>query len=120
MPRALPTQVASSEDEGPTFIDSETPTNWIRTLSEQASRGLITDSRKDLLNDHSVGSPSSGSEDDAPKETRPKKKKKKKIELESKKEKRTPLPKIHNSVKRVCAHFLPIVNYGLSQLRRQL
>ncbi|KAH9639656.1 hypothetical protein HF086_007333 [Spodoptera exigua] len=50
-PRELPTQVTSSEDEGPCYIDSETPANWIKTLSEQSSNGIITNSRKDLLND---------------------------------------------------------------------
>lgn len=50
-PRELPTQVTSSEDEGPCYIDSETPAGWIKTLSEQSSNGIITNSRKDLLND---------------------------------------------------------------------
>ncbi|XP_075978017.1 tRNA endonuclease ANKZF1-like [Anticarsia gemmatalis] len=53
-PRELPTlpaQVISSEDEGPCYIDSETPAGWIKTLSEQSSNGVITNSRKDLIND---------------------------------------------------------------------
>ncbi|KAG7308447.1 hypothetical protein JYU34_005654 [Plutella xylostella] len=58
--RELPTLVTSSEDEGPCFIDSETPVDWIKTLSEQTSNGLITASRKDLINnDLSIASPES-------------------------------------------------------------
>lgn len=95
----------SSEDEGPSFIDSETPVGWIKTLSEQASKGVITNSRKDLLNDYSVGSRSSESEDEnVPKgKTQARKKKKKKpAESESKKEPKKPPPqKIHNSIKKV-------------------
>ncbi|KAJ2949295.1 hypothetical protein O0L34_g6244 [Tuta absoluta] len=56
-PRELPTQASFSSDEGPCFIDSETPVGWIKTLSEQSKKGVITNSRKDLLiNDSSIAS----------------------------------------------------------------
>ncbi|XP_045498624.1 ankyrin repeat and zinc finger domain-containing protein 1-like isoform X1 [Colias croceus] len=84
-PRELPTQMLSSEDEGPCFIDSETPVGWIKTLSEQSSKGVITNSRKDLLNDHSVSAHSSCSEQENVQEKRVKKKKKKKEEKPVKK-----------------------------------
>ncbi|XP_038220783.1 ankyrin repeat and zinc finger domain-containing protein 1-like [Zerene cesonia] len=84
-PRELPTQMLSSEDEGPCFIDSETPVGWIKTLSEQSSKGVITNSRKDLLNDHSVSGHSSCSEQENVQEKKVKKKKKKKEEKTVKK-----------------------------------
>ncbi|XP_045509287.1 ankyrin repeat and zinc finger domain-containing protein 1-like isoform X1 [Colias croceus] len=84
-PRELPTQMLSSEDEGPCFIDSETPVGWIKTLSEQSSKGVITNSRKDLLNDHSASAHSSCSEQEIVQEKRVKKKKKKKEEKPVKK-----------------------------------
>ncbi|XP_064072784.1 tRNA endonuclease ANKZF1-like [Vanessa tameamea] len=62
-PRELPTQLLSSEDEGPCFIDQETPVGWIKTLSEQCTNGVISNSRKDLL--HNSGqSNSSDSEEE--------------------------------------------------------
>lgn len=74
----------SSEDEGPCYIDSETPAGWIKTLSEQNKNGLITASRKDLLNDCSIGSGSSDTETESRPEKRVvKKKKKKKVEEKS-------------------------------------
>lgn len=70
----------SSEDEGPCFIDSETPVGWIKTLAEH-SNGVITVSRKDLLNDCAIDhSSDSGQEMPATKERRQKVKKKKKPE----------------------------------------
>jgi hypothetical protein len=66
----------SSEDEGPCYIDSETPANWIKILSEQSSKN-ITNSRKDLLND--LGSSGdSDNETQVDKKDQTKKKKKKK------------------------------------------
>lgn len=80
----------SSEDEGPCYIDSETPAGWIKTLSEQSSKGIITDSRKDLLNDCAIETceKSEGEEDKEPeKKGQPvKKKKNKKLEEEKKQE----------------------------------
>nr|XP_032517484.1 ankyrin repeat and zinc finger domain-containing protein 1-like isoform X2 [Danaus plexippus plexippus] len=85
-PRELPTQVMSSEDEGPCFIDSETPIGWIKTLSEQSSNGVITNSRKDLLNDHVLKSDHSDqSEPEVPEVKGVKKKKKKKEDKAAKK-----------------------------------
>ncbi|KAJ8722249.1 hypothetical protein PYW08_004651 [Mythimna loreyi] len=82
-PRELPTQVTSSEDEGPCYIDSETPPDWIKTLSEQSSNGVITNSRKDLLNDCALAScvdTDSETETIDKKETKKRKKPVKKIE----------------------------------------
>ncbi|CAH2048775.1 unnamed protein product, partial [Iphiclides podalirius] len=103
-PRELPTQLMSSEDEGPCFIDSETPVGWIRTLSEQSSRGFITNSRKDLLNDTAITSPRSSESEQGlstPKtdQSTPRRKKKKKQD-ESKPAKKTPL-KIPASVQKM-------------------
>lgn len=53
-PRELPTQLMSSEDEGPCFIDSETPVGWIKTLSEQKTSGIIINSKKVVLNDCAI------------------------------------------------------------------
>ncbi|XP_061716402.1 tRNA endonuclease ANKZF1-like [Cydia pomonella] len=105
-PRPLPTQIMSSEDEGPCYIDSETPANWIKTLSEQTSKGHITNSRKDLVHDVVVARPlSSDSEDQGPKEKKEVRKKKKKKEDRGDKgekgEKKTQPPKIPNNVKRM-------------------
>lgn len=50
MPRELPV-IVSSEDEGPCYIDSETPKGWIKALCEQNSNGVLTGSKKDLLID---------------------------------------------------------------------
>ncbi|KAI5635787.1 hypothetical protein NE865_11485 [Phthorimaea operculella] len=80
-PRELPTQVSYSSDEGPCFIDSETPVGWIKTLSEQSKKGVITNSRKDLLiNDSSIASSerSDSEEENVPKKGQITKKKKKK------------------------------------------
>lgn len=55
----------SSEDEGPCYIDSETPKYWIKTLSKQTSNGHITNSRKDLLlDDNADGIKAPSSEDE--------------------------------------------------------
>ncbi|KAJ0176463.1 hypothetical protein K1T71_007642 [Dendrolimus kikuchii] len=62
-PRELPTQLISSEDEGPCYIDSETPVGWIKTLSEQSNNRIITNSRKDLLNDCNIGNDASTESD---------------------------------------------------------
>ncbi|CAK1580520.1 unnamed protein product [Parnassius mnemosyne] len=102
-PRELPTQVTSSEDEGPCFIDSETPVGWIKTLSEQSSRGIITNSRKDLLNDTAIASGrSSDSEQNDAQENKEQttKKKKKKKQDDSKPVKKAP-PKIPANVKKM-------------------
>lgn len=82
VPRELPTQLMSSEDEGPCYIDSETPVGWIKTLSEQSSRGVITNSRKDLLNDCNVTCPASSDSEveNCPEKKDQKKKKKKKAD----------------------------------------
>ncbi|KAG6444573.1 hypothetical protein O3G_MSEX003453 [Manduca sexta] len=79
--RELPIQVTSSEDEGPCFIDSETPVGWIKALSEQSNG--ITNSRKDLINDcavsdHVVTSEGSESEREVIQEVKDQTKKKKK------------------------------------------
>ncbi|KAI8437049.1 hypothetical protein MSG28_010421 [Choristoneura fumiferana] len=105
-PRDLPTQMLSSEDEGPCYIDSETPVGWIKTLSEQTSKGIITNSRKDLIHDVIVARPvSSDSEGEKVQEKKEVKKKKKKKEdnKEEKKggiEKKQP-PKIASNVKKM-------------------
>ncbi|KAL4716733.1 hypothetical protein ACJJTC_004852 [Scirpophaga incertulas] len=99
-PRELPTQMLSSEDEGPCYIDSETPADWIKTLSEQSSNGVITNSRRDLLNDCSVASSeASDSEDEvqAGKRQQVVKLKKKK----SSESKKGASQKIPNSVKKM-------------------
>lgn len=91
----------SSEDEGPCFIDSETPVAWIKTLSEQSSNGVITNSRKDLLNDIPVPCPESESETENKIDKKEAKKKRKK---EKKQEEKQPakLPqKIPTNVKKV-------------------
>ncbi|XP_037294387.1 ankyrin repeat and zinc finger domain-containing protein 1-like [Manduca sexta] len=78
--RELPIQVTSSEDEGPCFIDSETPVGWIKALSEQSNG--ITNSRKDLINDCAVSDhvvTSEGSESERSYTGGKRKKKKKKI-----------------------------------------
>ncbi|XP_059052048.1 tRNA endonuclease ANKZF1-like [Achroia grisella] len=86
-PRELPTQMVSSEDEGPCYIDSETPVDWIKTLSEQSNKGFITNSRKDLLNDCNIACPeSSDSEVENMPEKKDQKKKKKKKPDENKQE----------------------------------
>ncbi|KAL0838625.1 hypothetical protein ABMA28_016709 [Loxostege sticticalis] len=100
-PRELPTQMLSSEDEGPCFIDSETPVAWIKTLSEQSSNGVITNSRKDLLNDIPVPCPESESETENKIDKKEAKKKRKK---EKKQEEKQPakLPqKIPTNVKKM-------------------
>ncbi|KAI8437051.1 hypothetical protein MSG28_010423 [Choristoneura fumiferana] len=105
-PRDLPTQMLSSEDEGPCYIDSETPVGWIKTLSEQTSKGIITNSRKDLIHDVIVARPvSSDSEGEKVQEKKEVKKKRKKKEdnKEEKKggiEKKQP-PKIASNVKKM-------------------
>ncbi|XP_039752854.1 ankyrin repeat and zinc finger domain-containing protein 1-like [Pararge aegeria] len=82
-PRELPTQIVSSEDEGPCFIDSETPVGWIKTLSEQSTNGVITDSRKDLLNDCAIDNSSDSEQTNVAvkKENNVKVQKKKKVEV---------------------------------------
>ncbi|KAM3965241.1 tRNA endonuclease ANKZF1 [Aphomia sociella] len=93
-PRELPTQMLSSEDEGPCYIDSETPVGWIKTLSEQSSKGVITNSRKDLLNDCNVVCPdSSESERENVPEKKDQKKKKKKKPDENKQESKQAIKK---------------------------
>ncbi|XP_068633180.1 tRNA endonuclease ANKZF1-like [Battus philenor] len=105
-PRELPTQMISSEDEGPCFIDSETPLEWIKTLSEQNSRGIISNSRKDLLiNDTALTSPrSSVSEEEKLQENKQeqkiKKKKQKKPEEVAKSSKKGQI-KIPANVKKI-------------------
>ncbi|XP_026327347.1 ankyrin repeat and zinc finger domain-containing protein 1-like [Hyposmocoma kahamanoa] len=91
IPRELPTQLISSEDEGPCFIDSETPVAWIKTLSEQNKNGVITNSRKDLINDCSIASGNSDTETESLPEKKEivKKKKKKKVD-----EKTVPVKKV--------------------------
>uniref|UniRef100_A0A2A4JGB5 VLRF1 domain-containing protein n=1 Tax=Heliothis virescens TaxID=7102 RepID=A0A2A4JGB5_HELVI len=83
-PRELPTQVTSSEDEGPCYIDSETPADWIKTLSEQSTNGVITNSRKDLLNDCAVASCVETDSESETVEKKELKKKKKTKKLEDK------------------------------------
>ncbi|XP_041979612.1 ankyrin repeat and zinc finger domain-containing protein 1-like [Aricia agestis] len=97
-PRELPTQILSSEDEGPCFIDSETPDNWIKELSEQSKNGIITNSRKDLLNDCSLKSCTESEDEGQEKKGQVKKKKKKKPE--EKPVKKGP-PKIPANVKKM-------------------
>ncbi|XP_023935597.2 ankyrin repeat and zinc finger domain-containing protein 1 [Bicyclus anynana] len=99
-PRELPTQIVSSEDDGPCFIDSETPAGWIKTLSEQSSNGVITNSRKDLLNDCAVDNSSDSDQENvsARKERNVKLKKKKKVE--EKQPKKAPL-KISANIKKL-------------------
>ncbi|XP_072949443.1 tRNA endonuclease ANKZF1-like [Epargyreus clarus] len=101
-PRELPTQIISSEDEGPCYIDSETPVGWIKTLSEQSSNGVITNSRKDLLiNDTSIVScESSDNEQDVEAKEKVLKKKKKKKPEENKPVKKG-TPKIPANVKKM-------------------
>ncbi|XP_045483981.1 ankyrin repeat and zinc finger domain-containing protein 1 isoform X1 [Pieris rapae] len=101
IPRELPTQMISSEDEGPCFIDSETPVGWIKTLSEQSSKGVLTNSRKDLLIDNnSVSARSSVSEQGVLEEKKTKKKKKKKPEEKQEKVKKVEV-KIPANVKKM-------------------
>ncbi|XP_053609912.1 tRNA endonuclease ANKZF1-like isoform X2 [Plodia interpunctella] len=101
-PRELPAQTMSSEDEGPCYIDSETPENWIKTLSEQSKTGVITNSRKDLLNDCNVPCPiSSESEGEVEKKEVKKKKKKKSEKTEDKPAKKPQAPKIPLNVKKM-------------------
>ncbi|CAH0715347.1 unnamed protein product, partial [Brenthis ino] len=104
-PRELPTAILSSEDEGPCFIDSETPVGWIKILSEQSSNGVITNSRKDLLNDSALKSDNSDSEEEnlEKKEQTVKKKKKKKPEEKDKQAKKVPVNtvKISANVKKM-------------------
>ncbi|XP_034831886.1 tRNA endonuclease ANKZF1-like [Maniola hyperantus] len=99
-PRELPTQIVSSEDEGPCFIDLETPAGWIKTLSEQSANGVITNSRKDLLNDCAIDYSSDSDQENVAerKEHRAKVKKKKKVD--DKQAKKTPL-KISANVKKM-------------------
>ncbi|XP_049873677.1 ankyrin repeat and zinc finger domain-containing protein 1-like [Pectinophora gossypiella] len=108
-PRELPIQVTSSEDEGPCFIDSETPVGWIKTLSEQSSKGIITNSRKDLINDCSIASSDTDSEvkDIPEKKEQTKKKKDKKRDVKKQEEvnnKSAPkkvMPKIPANIKKM-------------------
>ncbi|CAG9786895.1 unnamed protein product [Diatraea saccharalis] len=104
-PRELPTQMMSSEDEGPCFIDSETPKDWIKKLSEQTLNGTVSSSRKDLLNDLSTPSHmDTESETDCvtDKKEHAKKKKKKKPEekQDSKQQKKVP-QKIPTEIKKM-------------------
>lgn len=99
----LPTQVISSEDEGPCYIDSETPANWIKTLSEQSSNGIITDSRKDLINDindTAIAYSSDSEKEEGEQKRGVKRKNKKKLVDEKTIEKRGP-KKIPSSIKRL-------------------
>ncbi|GBP47299.1 Ankyrin repeat and zinc finger domain-containing protein 1 [Eumeta japonica] len=98
-PRELPTQMVSSEDEGPCFIDSETPVGWIKTLSEQSSKGVITNSRKDLLNDNSVCSAASSDEELDNKNKNQAVTKKKKKKEDTKTTNKKPSQKIPASIK---------------------
>ncbi|XP_028166966.1 ankyrin repeat and zinc finger domain-containing protein 1-like, partial [Ostrinia furnacalis] len=100
-PRELPTQMLSSEDEGPCYIDSETPAGWIKTLSEQSSNGVITNSRKDLLNDNPVPCPDSDSEEDVIDKKEAKKKRKKERKQEEKQQPVKVQQKIPTNVKKV-------------------
>ncbi|XP_050684999.1 ankyrin repeat and zinc finger domain-containing protein 1-like isoform X2 [Leptidea sinapis] len=97
-PRELPMQMISSEDEGPCYIDSETPVDWIKVLSEQKSKGIVLNSRKDLLNDNSASGNTSCSEQDNVIDKKTKKKKKKKAE--EIKPLKHPISKIPTNVKR--------------------
>lgn len=92
----------SSEDEGPCYVDSETAVDWIRTLSEQSSNGVITNSRKDLLNDCANSTETDSERENVPekKEVR-KKKKKKKQPATAEKEPVKMQPKIPTNVKKV-------------------
>ncbi|CAH2980700.1 unnamed protein product [Chilo suppressalis] len=104
-PRELPTQMVSSEDEGPCFIDSETPKDWIKKLSEQTSNGAISSSKKDLLNDLSAPSHRETESDseslpDKKEQQRKKKKKKPEEKQDSKQPKKVP-QKIPAEVKKL-------------------
>ncbi|XP_060803423.1 tRNA endonuclease ANKZF1 [Amyelois transitella] len=101
-PRELPTQIMSSEDEGPCYIDSETPVDWIKTLSEQSKKGVITNSRKDLLNDCNVPRPISSESENEVEKREVKKKKKKKPEKSEEKLVKKPQPqKISTNIKKM-------------------
>ncbi|VVD01433.1 unnamed protein product [Leptidea sinapis] len=95
-PRELPMQMISSEDEGPCYIDSETPVDWIKVLSEQKSKGIVLNSRKDLLNDNSASGNTSCSEQDNVIDKKTKKKKAEEI-----KPLKHPISKIPTNVKRM-------------------
>ncbi|XP_013145331.1 PREDICTED: ankyrin repeat and zinc finger domain-containing protein 1-like [Papilio polytes] len=100
--RELPTQLISSEDEGPCFIDLETPLDWIKTLSEQSSLGILTNSRKDLINDTAIAScRSSESQDDLPEHKEQVRKKKNKKKPEESRPTKKGQPKIPANVQKM-------------------
>ncbi|XP_045448016.1 ankyrin repeat and zinc finger domain-containing protein 1-like [Melitaea cinxia] len=100
-PRELPTQLISSEDEGPCFIDLETPVGWIKTLSEQCTNGVITNSRRDLLNNSAGDSDSSENEEKTEPQKKGHVKKKKKKKPDDNKQNKKVLTKISANVEKI-------------------
>ncbi|CAB3227206.1 unnamed protein product [Arctia plantaginis] len=106
-PRELPThptQAISSEDEGPCYIDSETPVGWIKTLSEQSSKGIITNSRKDLIidiNDTEIVMSDSEVEEEGKEVQKKEVRRKKKNKVEEKLVENKGPKKIHPNVKKM-------------------
>ncbi|XP_013170279.1 PREDICTED: ankyrin repeat and zinc finger domain-containing protein 1-like [Papilio xuthus] len=101
--RELPTQLISSEDEGPCFIDLDTPLDWIKTLSEQSRLGLLTNSRKDLINDTAIAScrSSESQDDNLPEHKEQIRKKKNKKKAEEGRPTKKGQPKIPASVQKM-------------------